>query len=71
MACSSVLSQKGRESTPWVEHRGQNVCEQLESFRKMASYKSINSWLHVFYAGVTADHDMMAYLESGDLPNFL
>lgn len=51
--------------------RGQNIREQLESFRNMASYKSVNSWLHVFYAGVMADNDLMAYLEAGDLPDFV
>lgn len=54
-----------------IRQRGQNLREQLASFRNMASYKSVNSWLHVFYAGVMADDDLMAYLEAGDLPNFM
>lgn len=54
-----------------IHQRGQNLREQLENFRNMASYKSVNSWLHVFYAGVTADNDLMAYLETGDMPDFV
>lgn len=54
-----------------MRQRGQNLRDQLESFRNMASYKSVNSWGHVFYAGVIADNDLMAYLETGDLPDFV
>jgi 5-methylcytosine-specific restriction endonuclease McrA len=54
-----------------IHQRGQNLREQLENFRNMASYKSVNSWLHVFYSGVTADNDLMAYLETGDIPDFV
>lgn len=53
-----------------IRERRQALREQLESFRNMASYKSVNSWLYVFYAGVMADDDVMAYLEAGDLPKF-
>ena len=49
---------------------GQNLREQLVNFRRMASYKSVNSWPHVFYAGVIADDELMAFLEAGDLPEF-
>ena len=54
-----------------IRQRGQNLREQLESFRNMASYKSVNSWLHVFYVGVMADNDLMTYLETGDIPDFV
>lgn len=57
--------------TSEIRQRGQNLREQLASFRNMASYKSVNSWLHVFYAGVMADDDLMAFLETGALPNFV
>jgi len=50
--------------------RGLNLREQLVNFRNMASYKSVNSWGHVFYAGVISDDDLMAFLERGDLPEF-
>jgi hypothetical protein len=53
-----------------IRTRGQNLREQLASFRNMASYKSVNSWLHVFYSGVIADDDLMAFLEGGNLPQF-
>ena len=49
---------------------GQNLREQLVNFRRMASYKSVNSWPHVFYAGVIADDELMGFLEAGDLPEF-
>jgi hypothetical protein len=54
-----------------IRRHGQNLREQLESFRNMASYKSVNSWGFVFYAGVIADNDLMAYLETGNLPDFV
>lgn len=54
-----------------MRQRGQNLREQLENFRNMASYKSVNSWLHVFYAGVMDDSDLMVYLETGELPDFV
>ncbi len=53
-----------------IRAEGQNVREQFANFRKMASYKSVNSWLHVFYTGVIADNDLMDFLETGNLPNF-
>jgi 5-methylcytosine-specific restriction endonuclease McrA len=49
----------------------QDVRGQLTNFCTMASFKSVNSWQHVFYAGVLADTELVIYLEIGDLPDFL
>jgi len=57
--------------TSLMRQQGQDVREQLTNFCAMASFKSVNSWLHVFYAGVLADAELVAYLENGDLPDFL
>lgn len=54
-----------------IRKQGQNVREELANFRKMPSYELVNSWLHVFYSGVMADDDLMAYLEAGALPDFV
>lgn len=54
-----------------IRQSGQDIRVQLEIFREMASYKSVNSWQHVFYSGVIADDSLMDYLEAGKLPDFV
>lgn len=49
----------------------QNVGNILNIFRNYARSKSINSWAHVFYNGVLADAELVAFLEHGNLPDFL
>lgn len=51
--------------------KGLNVRQSLELFRDNALDKSVNSWLHVFYSGVLADEDLIAYLETAQLPDCL
>jgi ABC-type phosphate transport system ATPase subunit len=48
-----------------------DVVANLELFRENALNKSINSWGHVFYAGVLADPGLMDYLRQGQLPAHL
>ncbi len=48
--------------------KGLAVLPQIEGFRTMEFFKSVNSWGHVFYDGVLRNADLLAYLESGDLP---
>ncbi len=51
-----------------MRQKGQNVNEHLQLFCEHALHKSVNSWGHVFYAGVLADAELMTYLEQGNLP---
>ena len=54
-----------------TREQGQDVRQNLELFRDYALSKSTNAWQHVLYAGVLADAELMAYLETGQLPDFL
>lgn len=49
----------------------QAVSQNLLTFRDYAADKSVNSWGHIFYAGVIADTELMQHLETGTLPDFL
>ena len=51
-----------------IREKDQNVRESLQTFETMAASKSVNSWLHVFYAGVLANEELLQFLEYGDLP---
>ena len=46
----------------------QNVEQSLQSFRELARLRSVNSWGHVFYTGVLANPDLLAYLSQAQLP---
>lgn len=54
-----------------TREQGQDVRQNLELFRDYALSKSTNTWQHVLYAGVLADAELMSYLETGQLPDFL
>lgn len=54
-----------------ARQKGQNVKENLQTFCEHALHKSVNSWGHVFYSGVLADSELVAYLETGELPAHL
>jgi hypothetical protein len=54
-----------------IRQRGLDLTAQLQLFCDYAKNKSINSWGHVFYAGVLADPALMDYLRQGQLPNHL
>jgi hypothetical protein len=54
-----------------TRQKGQNVKENLQMFCEHALHKSVNSWGHVFYTGVLADAELVAYLEAGQLPTHL
>lgn len=54
-----------------IRQKDQDVTASLELFSQHALYKSINSWGHVFYAGVLANPDLMDYLRQGKLPDHL
>ena len=49
---------------------GQDVRAQLTNFAKMAAYKSVNSWLHVFYTAVLSNEPLLEYLETAELPPY-
>jgi hypothetical protein len=48
-----------------------DVLAQIQSFHDMAEMKSINTWSQVFYAGVLSNDDLLHYLISEELPDFL
>jgi len=54
-----------------IRLNGQNVRQSLELFRKNELYKSVNSWPHIFYSGVLADEELIVYLETAKLPDYL
>jgi 5-methylcytosine-specific restriction endonuclease McrA len=54
-----------------IRQKGMDVVANLELFRENALNKSINSWGHVFYAGVLADPGLIDYLRQGQLPAHL
>lgn len=54
-----------------IRQKGQDVTANLEFFRENALNKSINSWGHVFYTGVLANHELMDYLRHSQLPDNL
>lgn len=54
-----------------MRQKGQSVTAHLELFCENALNKSINSWGHVFYAGVLANAGLMDFLEHGQLPAHL
>jgi len=54
-----------------IRNKGRDVTASLELFRENALDKSINSWGHVFYAGVLANPALMDYLRQGQLPGHL
>lgn len=54
-----------------IREKGLDLTTQLELFCDNAKDKSVNSWGHVFYAGVLADPDLMDYLREGQLPDHL
>ncbi len=54
-----------------IRLKGMDVTVHLELFSENALNKSINSWGHVFYAGVLANPLLMDYLRQGLLPKNL
>ena len=48
---------------------GQEVPSTLTIFKEMHEVSGANSWGHVFYAGVLANHDLLQHLQSGVLPD--
>lgn len=54
-----------------IRMRGLNVRQSLELFCANECNKSVNSWSHIFYNAVLANEELMIYLETETLPNFL
>ena len=54
-----------------IRERNSNVIDSIANFHDMEQMKATNSWGHIFYAGVLADNDLLEYLETGELPDFL
>lgn len=54
-----------------IRNKDMDVTANLELFCQNALDKSINSWGHVFYAGVLANPELMDYLRYGKLPEHL
>lgn len=54
-----------------IRQKCMDVTAHLEIFTENARNKSINSWGHVFYAGVLANPGLMEYLRQGQLPDNL
>jgi hypothetical protein len=54
-----------------IRGRNANVKDSIINFHDMEQMKATNSWGHIFYAGVLADNDLLEYLETGKLPDFL
>jgi len=44
-----------------------DVINDVSQFKRMASFKSVNSWDHVFYSSVIKNTPLLQYLASGDL----
>lgn len=54
-----------------IRQKDMDVSMNLELFRDNALEKAINSWGHVFYAGVLENRELMEYLCKGSLPDHL
>lgn len=54
-----------------IRDKGRNVTASLELFCENALDKSVNSWGHIFYAGVLANPGLMDFLCQGQLPEHL
>jgi hypothetical protein len=54
-----------------IRQKGMDVTANLSLFTENAREKSVNSWGHVFYAGVLDNPGLMDYLREGQLPTNL
>jgi hypothetical protein len=54
-----------------MRRTGQEVRHTIEIFRMYAAQKSANSWGHVYFTGVLANDQLMSFLETADLPEFI
>lgn len=54
-----------------IRGKGKDVRDTLSMFQAHAGRKSVNSWDHVWYAGVLANQPLLDYLTNEDLPPYL
>lgn len=49
----------------------EDVAAQLIGFRRKAAHAGLNTWDYLFYDGVVRNADLVAFLESAELPDYL
>jgi len=47
------------------------VLQNLTTFKINNQLKSINTWGYVFYSSVLENSDLILYLKTGKLPNYI
>lgn len=57
--------------TQEVRAVGRDIRDDIPTFKRLHELKAVNLWPHIFYAAVTDDDDLLEYLGTGDLPEFL